>query len=52
MSSNEDAEKDDYESHLKTLQGICDPIISAVYKKHGGQGAGGEGYEDEDHEDL
>ena len=52
LTSNEDAEKDDFESHLKSLQSICDPIISAVYKKNGGAQGGSEGYEDEDHEDL
>jgi hypothetical protein len=52
LKSNEDSDKDDFESHLKQLQGICDPIISAVYKKHGGSQGGSEGYEDEDHEDL
>jgi hypothetical protein len=50
LNSNEDADRDDFESHLKDLQSICDPIISKVYKEHGGQGAGA--YEDEDHEDL
>lgn len=51
INSNEDAGKEEYETHLKDLQSICDPIISAVYKKHGGQ-AGQGGYDDEDHEDL
>ena len=50
MSSNEDADKDDFEEHLKTLQAICDPIISKVYQKHGGQA--GQSGDDEDHEDL
>ena len=49
LSSNDDADRDDYESHLKDLQSICDPIIAKVYKEHGGAGAGGD---DEDHEDL
>jgi len=51
LNSNDDADKDDFESHLKDLQSVCDPIISRVYKEHGGQGAQG-GYEDEDHDDL
>jgi len=51
LSSNDDAEREDLESHLKDLQAICDPIISKVYKEHGGQGGPGQ-YEDEDHEDL
>lgn len=31
LTSNEDAEKDDYEEHLKELQRICDPIVAKVY---------------------
>lgn len=31
LSSHEDADKDDYESQLKDLQSVCDPIISKVY---------------------
>lgn len=50
LSSHEDADKDDLESRLKDLQGICDPIIQKVYQKHGGQDA--EGGQDEDHEEL
>jgi heat shock protein 5 len=51
LTSHEDADKDDLESRLKDLQGICDPIIQKVYQKHGGQGPEGEG-QDEDHEEL
>jgi heat shock protein 5 len=50
LNSHEDAEKEDLEAQLKDLQAICDPIISKVYQKHGGQQQGGA--EDEDHEDL
>ena len=50
LSSHDDAEKDDYETQLKDLQSICDPIISKVYQKQGGQG--GSSSEDEEHEDL
>lgn len=32
LNSNDDAEKEDLESHLKDLQSICDPIIAKVYK--------------------
>jgi len=31
LNSNDDAEKDDFEEHLKELQRVCDPIISKVY---------------------
>jgi heat shock protein 5 len=36
LSSHDDADKDDYETQLKDLQSICDPIISKVYQKQGG----------------
>ena len=36
LNANQDAEKDDFESKLKELQSVCDPIVSKVY-----QGAGG-----------
>lgn len=49
LSSNDDADKESYESQLKELQSVCDPIISKVYKQQGGQG---EHSEEEDHEDL
>jgi len=49
LNSNQDADKSDFEDHLKDLQGVCDPIIAKVYKSSGGQA--GE-YEEEDHEDL
>ena len=31
LSSDDDADKDDLEEHLKTLQRVCDPIIAKVY---------------------
>jgi heat shock protein 5 len=49
LKDHDDAEREDFESHLKDLQSVCDPIIAKVYKQHG-QGAAGS--EDEDHEDL
>jgi heat shock protein 5 len=50
LSSHDEAEKEDFETQLKDLQSICDPIISKVYQKTGGQGA--QSSEEEDHEDL
>jgi len=32
LSSNDDAEKEDFEEHLKDLQRVCDPIIGKVYQ--------------------
>ena len=49
LKDHDDAEREDFETHLKDLQAVCDPIIAKVYKQHG-QGAAGS--EDEDHEDL
>ena len=40
LNANPEAEKEDYETHLKELQTICDPIIANLYKQQGG--AGGE----------
>ena len=31
LDENPDADKEDYEDHLKDLQAVCDPIISSVY---------------------
>ena len=50
LSSNDDADKDDLEEHMKELQRVCDPIIAKVYQESGGQGQGG--YDDEEFEDL
>ena len=35
LSSNQDAEKVDYETHLKELQTVCDPIVAKLYKQGG-----------------
>ena len=48
LSANPEAEQEDYETHLKDLQGICDPIIAKVYKQAGGPGQGAEAPEDPD----
>ena len=50
LSENPDAEKDDYEEHLKDLQGVCDPIVAKVYKQQGG--SKGASDEEEDYDDL
>lgn len=50
LNANSDAEKDDFEDKLKELQKTCDPIISAVYQKMGGQGQKDE--DEEFEEDL
>lgn len=32
LDANQEAEKEDNEEHMKTLQKVCDPIISKVYQ--------------------
>lgn len=48
LSSNQDADKDDFEEHLKDLQAICDPIVAKVYKQSGGKASDDE----DDYDDL
>jgi heat shock protein 5 len=43
LSANQDAEKDEYDTHLKDLQKICDPIIGKFYQQGGQAGPGGAG---------
>lgn len=42
MNANSEAEKEDYETHLKDLQKVCDPIIAKIYKQTGGPAPGAE----------
>ena len=42
LNANQEAEKDEYETHLKDLQKICDPIIGRLYQQ-GGANPGGAG---------
>ena len=52
LSANQDAEKDEYDTHLKDLQKICDPIIGRLYQQGGAGGPGGAGTsEDADSEE-
>ena len=50
LNANQEAEKDEYDSHLKDLQKICDPIIGKLYQQSGGQ-PGGSQSEDADNEE-
>jgi heat shock protein 5 len=36
LNANPEAEKEDYETHMKDLQKVCDPIIAKIYKQGGG----------------
>lgn len=49
LNANDDAEKDDFDEHMKELQSVCDPIIAKVYQSQGGQSADDD---DEEFEDL
>lgn len=40
LNANSDAEKEDYETHLKDLQKTCDPIVAKIYKQTGGAAPG------------
>lgn len=53
LDNNAEADKDEFEEHLKDLQAVCDPIISKIYQKSGGPGGAQEDEDDEDdHDDL
>ena len=54
LNANQEAEKDEYDTHLKDLQKICDPIIGKLYQQQGGQpGAGpSEDVDNEEPEDT
>ena len=41
LNANQEAEKDEYDTHLKDLQKICDPIIGKLYQQSGGQPGSG-----------
>ena len=41
LNANQEAEKEEYDSHLKDLQKICDPIIGKLYQQSGGQPGSG-----------
>jgi heat shock protein 5 len=43
LTANPEAEKEEYDTHLKDIQGICDPIIAKIYKQGGAGGPGGPG---------
>ena len=47
LNSNQEAEKDEYDMHLKDLQKICDPIIGRLYQQSGAGGPRGAGPSDD-----
>jgi heat shock protein 5 len=46
-----DAGKEDYEEKLKELEGVCNPVISAVYQRPSG-GAPEDSNDEDDHDEL
>jgi heat shock protein 5 len=50
LNANQEAEKDEYDTHLKDLQKICDPIIGKLYQQGGAQPGSGP-TEDADNEE-
>ncbi|CAL4948919.1 unnamed protein product [Urochloa decumbens] len=44
------AEKEDYEEKLKELEDVCNPVISAVYQRSGGEDSSNN--DDDDHDEL
>ncbi|CAI2358735.1 unnamed protein product [Moneuplotes crassus] len=50
LDTNADADKEDFEEHLKDLQSVCDPIISKVYQEN--YDDAGDDEDDEDIDDL
>merc|ERR1712032_743965 len=42
LNANAEADKEDFETHLKDLQKVCDPIIAKIYKQTGGPQQGQE----------
>jgi heat shock protein 5 len=48
LEANPDTDKSDYETHLKDLQSVCDPIIAKIYKQSGDSGSANEEPEDRD----
>jgi len=54
LSSNDDAEKEDFDEKKAELEEIVNPILQEFYQQHGGMGGqGGEGGDDEwDDDDL
>lgn len=38
LDANQTAEKDEFESHLKEIEGVCSPIITKLYQAGGAPG--------------
>jgi heat shock protein 5 len=51
LDSNQNGEKEDFEEHQKTLENVCNPIVSKAYQAAGGN-AGGQGADETPDYDL
>lgn len=49
LAENPEADREDFEEHLKDLQAVCDPIVAKVYKQQGGSRGGDD---EEEYDDL
>jgi len=53
IEDNKEATKEDFEDKLKTLEGVCNPIITKLYQANGGAPGGAPGgSEDEPEPDF
>lgn len=52
LDANPNADKQDYEDRLKDIEGICNPIVSKLYKEAGHSTGQAEETEEEAHDDL
>ncbi|CAI9762497.1 unnamed protein product [Fraxinus pennsylvanica] len=54
LDDNQNAEKEDYEEKLKEVEAVCNPIITAVYQRSGGDSGGKSDDDDDDdsHDEL
>lgn len=50
LENNQNAEKSEFEKQLKDIEGICNPIVSKVYKEQGG--SSGDSGKEEASDDL
>lgn len=45
-------EAEDFEEKLKELEDVCNPVIQALYQKHGGPSGGADGSGFDEDEDI
>lgn len=52
LDDNQNAKKEDYKDKIKEVEVACNPIITAVYQRSGGESGGMSGYADDDNDEL